>query len=133
MAGDRINRRDFINRAGNWCLAGAAVTGTGLLLTGCGGGDKAEEIGAKPHNAIQAAADAVDPCKDLSGLSEGEVETRATFKYENHTSTPAKKCDNCQFWAAPTGTSACGTCTLVKGPINPNGTCISWVAPIPKG
>lgn len=133
MAVDKINRREFIYKAGTWCLAGAAVAGTGMLLSGCGGGEKAEEMGAKPHNAIQSAADAVDPCTDLSGLSEGEIETRNTFKYENHSTVPAKKCNKCQFWEPPKGDSACGGCTLVKGPINPNGTCISWVAPVPKG
>jgi len=133
MSGDRINRREFINRAGTWCLAGCAVAGTGYLLSGCGAGEKAEEIAAKPHNAIQAAADAVDPCKDLSGLSEGEIETRDTFEYESHSSTPAENCTNCQFWAAPKDMGPCGTCTLVRGPINPNGTCISWAAPVPTG
>ena len=34
-----INRREFINRAGTWCLAGCAAAGTGYLLSGCGAGE----------------------------------------------------------------------------------------------
>mgnify|MGYP000370311719 CR=1 FL=1 len=34
MAVERIDRRQFIQRAGVWCLAGAAAVGTGAVLPG---------------------------------------------------------------------------------------------------
>ena len=127
MADRRINRREFINRAGTWCLAGAAVASTGVLLTGCGSGEKAEEIAAKPHNAIQAAKEAADPCNNLSQLTPDERVTRTTFKYQPLAKDPTKLCVTCNFWIPDPKGGLCGTCTLVKGPVHPKASCVSWV------
>jgi hypothetical protein len=122
-----IDRRTFIQQAGVWCLAGSALTGAGALLSGCGDGkEKAEEIGGKPKDLIDSAARGVDPCDDLSALSEAEIEVRENFEYEPRSSEPGENCANCQFWTEPQGASPCGGCTLMKGPINPQGNCISW-------
>lgn len=47
--------------------------------------------------------------------------------YSDTSADPAKKCAQCiQFVAgAP---DACGSCKVVKGPINPEGTCKLFVA-----
>jgi len=130
MAPDKIDRRQFIRRAGVWCLAGMTATGAAVLLEGCGSGEKvekkAEEIGGKPKEIIDTAAEGVDPCGDVSALSEPELEIRKNFEYAPRSEVEGQKCSNCQFWIAPTGATPCGTCTIVKGPINPNGHCISW-------
>ena len=122
-----IDRREFIQRAGLWVLAGTAATGAGVLLGGCGEGQKqAEELGGKPKEIIDAAARGVDPCDDLSALSSAEIEVRENFEYAPRSEDPDEICANCEFWTEPRGASPCGGCTLMKGPINPKGYCISW-------
>lgn len=124
-----VDRRQFIQRAGLWVLAGAALTGTGSLLSGCGEGEKtAEEIGGRPKEIIDAAARGVDPCDDLSALSPDEIEVRENFEYVPRSEIQDEFCDNCEYWTEPRGASPCGGCTLMKGPINPKGHCISWSA-----
>lgn len=119
---NKMNRREFVQRAGIFSLAGVAA----VVLPGCVG-DQAEELAAKPHNAIQAAKEAADPCNDLSQLSPGERNTRTTFKYEQRAKDPTKLCITCNFWIPDPRESLCGTCTLVKGPVHPKGSCMSWV------
>jgi hypothetical protein len=130
MAVERIDRRQFIRRAGLWCLAGAAATGAGAVLsgiTGCGSGqDQAEEIGGKPKEVIDSAARGVDPCDDVSMLSDAELAVRENFEYVPRSDVEGEYCNNCEFWTEPTGAGPCGGCTLMKGPINPKGHCISW-------
>ena len=66
-------------------------------------------------------------CTNTSGLSATDTATRTTFQYNDHSTDPNKKCQRCQlFQAAAPGT--CGGCTLVKGPINPDGSCTAFVA-----
>lgn len=66
-------------------------------------------------------------CTDTAGLSATDTATRTTFNYQDRSGDPNKKCSRCQLFqaAAP---NACGGCTLVKGPINPDGTCNAFVA-----
>ena len=123
MAEDnKMNRREFVQRAGIFSLAGVAA----VVLPGCVG-DQAEELAAKPHSAIQAAQEAADPCNDTSQLSPGELATRTTFKYEVRAKDPTKLCVTCNFWIPDPKEGLCGTCTLVKGPVHPKGSCMSWV------
>jgi hypothetical protein len=127
MSNDKIGRRAFLREIGQYSLAGLATIGGVAALAGCGGEKEAEKIGAQPHNAIQAAQEAADPCNDLSVLTKDELTTRTTFKYENRATDATKLCKTCNFWQpAPKG-EFCGGCTLVKGPIHPLGSCMSWV------
>lgn len=66
-------------------------------------------------------------CTNTAGLSPTDLATRTTFAYQDHSTDPNKKCQRCQLFqaAAP---NACGGCTLVKGPINPDGSCTAFVA-----
>ena len=122
---DKMNRREFVQRAGVIGLAGAAA----VILPGCTG-EKAEELGAKPHGAVQAAREAADPCSDVSHLTPDETATRTTFKYEPLAKDPTKLCVTCNFWIPDPEGGPCGTCTLVKGPVHPKGSCMSWVEKI---
>lgn len=123
-----MDRREFIRRAGMFGLAGAAV----VLLPGCAG-DKAEEAASKPHDAVEAAKEAADPCSDVSQLTPPEQATRRTFKYEPRAKDPTKLCTTCNFWIPDPDGGLCGTCTLVKGPIHPKGSCMSWAQKIETG
>ncbi len=122
---DRMNRRQFVKKAGVWGLVGVAA----VYLPGCGQ-EEAEELAAKPHNAIQAAREAADPCNDVSQLSPGERTTRTTFKYQARAKDPTKLCVTCNFWVPDPKGGLCGTCTLVKGPIHPKAGCMSWAEKI---
>ena len=66
-------------------------------------------------------------CDDTSGLSPEDVKTRTDVAYVEHSLEAAKRCDVCiQFVGGSPG--GCGTCKVVKGPINPAGTCKLFVA-----
>ena len=67
-------------------------------------------------------------CTDTTGLSATDIQIRETvLAYVEASTTPGKNCSNCQqFIASMPG--ACGTCKIVKGPINPGGNCKSFLA-----
>jgi hypothetical protein len=65
-------------------------------------------------------------CTDTSALSPEELSMRGTLAYADASHDPTKLCSGCQLYK-PAGENQCGACQLIKGPINPNGTCKSWV------
>lgn len=65
-------------------------------------------------------------CNDTSALKVDEIALRNTLGYEEASKDPQKKCNNCNFFK-PAGENQCGGCQLLKGPINPDGICKSWV------
>jgi hypothetical protein len=110
----KIDRKNFIKSAAVLTFSGfGAVT----FLAGCG--KKKEEPGE-----IKKAA---GPCSDLSGLTDAEKETRVLYRYVPHSPHEDKKCGVCNYFTPPKAGSQCGTCLIVKGPINPDGYCTSWV------
>ncbi len=54
------------------------------------------------------------------------------LKYTEETPNPDQYCSNCSLWVPPeeadTGSNpeGCGGCTLIPGPIHPDGYCTSW-------
>lgn len=67
-------------------------------------------------------------CKDVSNLGEAELELRKALEYQDRTPHgDQKRCSNCAFYKAG-GKDDCGQCTLVGGPIHPQGYCNSWAA-----
>jgi hypothetical protein len=107
---EKIKRSVFIKELFLFLLAI-----TGLSFISCG--EKKEE---KPEYD--------DPCSDISELSDADKATRKTFDYTGNSPDPAKVCINCTHFRPATDGTACGTCELVKGPINPNGYCTQWFA-----
>jgi hypothetical protein len=66
-------------------------------------------------------------CEDVTGLSPADLAIRRdTAAYVEAATDPTKKCDACVQYAAA-GPDACGTCKVVKGPINPGGGCKLFV------
>jgi len=110
-----ISRKSFIK---NILYSGAIIFGGGTLLSACGGEKKEPQTTTAKTN---------DPCTDLSGLSDADKQTRIQFNYKGQTPNSDEFCSNCLHWRPPTGNSPCGTCELVKGPINPNGYCTQWM------
>lgn len=66
-------------------------------------------------------------CDDTSGLDASQVSLRTTNGYVEQSPEPAKDCANCSLFTAG-GAGACGGCTVIPGPINPEGYCNVWVA-----
>lgn len=67
-------------------------------------------------------------CDDVGGLSADDAKIRTEIAaYTEQSMDAAKRCAACvQFTSA--GKDACGSCKVVKGPINPAGSCKLFVA-----
>ena len=132
---DGINRKEFFKRLG---ILGISAVSVSTFLEACGGNRKPDTQGSDLHepqsnNQTESKPKTqpkkqADPCTDVSGLSKADLKNRQNLKYEGKTTFPGKDCSNCQFYIAPHGGGSCGTCQVVKGPINPKGHCSAWVA-----
>jgi hypothetical protein len=107
----RVNRREFLHRIS---LLGAAGASGSTLLAACGREEQSEQTAAGQS------------CDDVSGLTEQEIRAREVLQYVEQTPNPDERCDNCQFWLSPEGGAFCGGCQLFRGPVHPQGWCISW-------
>lgn len=119
MKNDSDSRRAFLQKVG----AVAASLTIVPIAAGCGGGDNG---GASGQGEAAGGAVANVDCSDLSSLTENDMQLRENLKYVVETADPAKRCDNCQFYV--TTDETCGTCTILKGPIEPAGYCMTWAA-----
>jgi hypothetical protein len=72
------------------------------------------------HKAISCAA--------VDGLSVEEILPRNKLLYSDVAADPAKTCSTCQQFVAPPSEDQCGGCKIMKGPVNPRGSCKSYVA-----
>jgi len=66
-------------------------------------------------------------CNDVTNLSSDDLKNRADNGYVDAATDLAKTCSQCRLFK-PTGEKQCGSCTLVKGQINPAGNCKNWAA-----
>jgi hypothetical protein len=67
-------------------------------------------------------------CTDTAGLSATDVQVRTSLAYVDSSVEQGKLCSGCQQFLPPDGAGKCGGCKVLKGPINPNGYCKSFVA-----
>jgi hypothetical protein len=67
-------------------------------------------------------------CNETGNLSADDLKIRTEVAaYVEQSTDPTKHCSACQqFVAGPSG--GCGSCKIVKGPINPGGSCKLFVA-----
>lgn len=124
MSKTELSRRDFLLRV---TAAGALGLGAGSVLSACGGGESGAPAPPPESEGAAPAAQAAGGCTDVSGLTEQELNQRVNvYKYVDQTPDPEKPCSACALYVeAPEG-AACGGCQLVKGPISPDGYCISF-------
>lgn len=66
-------------------------------------------------------------CDNTKGLKPEEIELRKSLKYTDTSPDPQKLCKNCALYVPPAKPNTCGGCTLIKGPIHPDGWCSAWV------
>ncbi len=122
-----ISRRHFIQRMS---LFGAAGIGASSLLAACGGGEQQADTPAETPAETPAQTAEGFTCTDTSGLTEQELTMRNTLQYVDASPDPEKLCDGCALYVAAVAGQNCGTCTVIKGPIHPKGSCTSF-APKP--
>jgi hypothetical protein len=67
-------------------------------------------------------------CSDTTGLAPTDLTIRTSLGYVDTSVEPGKACSSCQQFVPSPAAHACGTCKVVKGPINPNGYCKSYIA-----
>ena len=84
--------------------------GAGMAVLGCGG--------SEPSGPV---------CTDVTALSASDADFRRGQGYVDRSTRPGRTCDTCNFYAAGSAPTQCGTCTLIRGPISPQGYCNLWV------
>ena len=104
--GNPISRRELLQQS---AVVGAFVTLGSAAVAACN----------KP---------AALSCVDTTGLSPTDAQIRTALAYVDTSADPAKVCSRCQQFIPPPAAGSCGTCKVVKGPINPSGNCKSFVA-----
>ncbi len=105
----RLSRRALIGR-------GAAL---GVLVVAGAG---AAACGKKSANAN---------CTDTTGIAPGDLQVRTTVNYQDVSMEAGKTCSLCAQFQPPPADAPCGTCKVVKGPINPKGYCKLFQAKTP--
>lgn len=103
---DKLSRRELLNSA--------ATLGT-LAVFGAAACSKK----AAPLN-----------CTDTSGLAPADLSVRTALAYVDNSTEPGKNCQNCQQFIAPPAAGSCGSCKVLKGPMNPAGNCKSFAAKV---
>lgn len=112
---DACSRRSFIQK---YLFAVAAFVG--VSLAGC-----------NQNGSVRKAdknAKAVDPCNDLSGVSEKDIKSREKLGYVNESPIADMTCNKCNLWLPPGAGKQCGGCMLFNGPVYPSGYCTYWTA-----
>ena len=120
-----LNRKEFLQRLG---IYGITAFGASAFLAACGGGGNKDQPQVQGDMDSDASNKSSDPCTDVSGLTDAELKNRQNLKYVGKSPYSDKYCANCNFFIAPQNGAQCGTCQVVKGPINPQGHCTAWVA-----
>lgn len=110
-SGKRYNRRSFLQKMG---VAGAIGAGASVLAA-CGEGGGGTTQGTFT-------------CTDTTGLAQPAIQMRQSLGYVDQSVSPEQWCHNCAFFQAPAEGTQCGGCTLIQGPIHPDGWCRSWAA-----
>jgi hypothetical protein len=67
-------------------------------------------------------------CTDTTGLAPTDAQIRTTLAYQDISTEPGKTCTKCQQFVEAPAAGSCGSCKVLKGPINPNGYCKSFAA-----
>lgn len=95
-----VSRRRLLGRA---ATAAFALVGAGAAAAGC---KKAPLV-----------------CDGLPGIAPADVQLRTALEYKDTSTDPNRLCVNCTLYVAAPAEDACAGCKVVRGPINPKGTC----------
>ncbi len=78
-------------------------------------------------SALGACGGGGPRCTDESSLSTADRDARRGARYEDRATDATRACSGCSFFTSA-GAEACGSCSVVRGPINPGGTCTLFAA-----
>jgi hypothetical protein len=101
--GDKLSRRDVLQQS---AALGAFVA----------------------FGSVACSKPAALACVDTTGLSATDMQVRTALVYVDKSTEAGKTCLGCLQYVPPPAAGSCGTCKIVKGPINPAGYCKSFVA-----
>jgi len=124
---NQVSRKDFLIK----CFGAAGIIlGGSALLSSCGSGEETKPADAtapseKPKSMV-AQPGALGNCNDVTGVAPEEIKKREALQYVEKSADPAKHCNVCQLFTQPEVGSSCGGCTLFKGPVADEGSCISF-------
>lgn len=109
------SRRKFIHK----CIgANAFLLSGGLIFSACKSDKSKEE---KTEEAFSG-----DPCENMTGLSESDLEKRQQLGYVEKSPIPESVCNNCQLYIPSKTDKDCGGCMLFKGPVYAEAYCTYW-------
>jgi hypothetical protein len=98
-------------------------------LVACNNASRPEELNTVPSSApdsVELLSHAGN-CPGYEALTPQDEQMRRALSYvdvvENH-----RTCAACQFYTAPASGDACGSCTILRGPVLSTGYCTTWVA-----
>jgi hypothetical protein len=92
---------------------------TMLQVLGAAGG----ALVVLPAVACSGGGSEAPNCNDTTGV---DVATRNALHYTPTAADAARRCSGCTLYVG--GQGACGTCQAFPGPVDPNGSCDSFVA-----
>jgi len=118
MSKDRMGRRDAVRHL---LVLSASVAMPTALLAAC----KGESSGGGGGGSAAALS-----CTDTAGLTPDEIKLRTDLTYADKSADATKTCEKCNFFKSG-GAGKCGSCTIVKGGINPAGSCKSYAPKVP--
>lgn len=116
-----FSRRKFVLK---FALRAGSFLTAGFLLGSCGPKKRGEKISTGKDTL--APAGSVEPCSDLTGVPENDLELRKKFAYVKQSPIADNQCDNCNLYLPPKEGSPCGGCMLFKGPVYAEGYCTYW-------
>ena len=117
---ETYSRRKFILKSG---FAGVVFLAGGLAWSSC---EQKKVVEEKKPDAVNN----VDPCNDLSGVSEADIALRQKLGYVKESPIADNQCANCNLYLPPAAGAACGRCMLFKGPVYAAGYCTYWAPKI---
>jgi hypothetical protein len=79
-----------------------------------------------PAVALTGGCGGRTDCSDTSGLAPADAQMRSAQNYLETSPDPAKACDICEQYVPPEK-SGCGACKVLKGGVNPKGSCNLFV------
>lgn len=118
-----FSRRKFLSK---YIAGGTLLVGT-LFLPGCTTNPPSSSDGER-GNKKQSTSE--DPCDDLSGVSEKEIQKRQSLGYLAKSAIPESFCGNCSLYIPAATENGCGGCLLFKGPVHAEGYCMQYAVKV---
>ena len=76
--------------------------------------------------ASARAEEATRTCVDPALLSVADESLRSAMEYSPRSDDPETRCSGCAFFTPSRDDARCGQCTILNGPVDGKGRCVSW-------